>query len=217
MVHDHRSHVTRTPTWACVCARVGEGGPSRGHSGTSRGLGGVEPVLWGGGGLRRFRRSNQPRRESLGRTQEMREGLGVKIHHPFQGAAPSHGPGLRPSYPLPSASPTPSPPGLPLVCCRENRESGLRRARHPLGMLGRRDRLAPGGCVLPPRAAAAAPAATAAAPRPAHPRGRWEPPGSAGTPSAHLPRAFRRAEEGPAGEPGRRAGGRQSSELPAAP
>lgn len=115
--------------------------------GLPRELGGVEPALWG---LRRLRRGNRPRRESLGRAQETRECLGVKIHHPFQGAAPSNEPGLRPpnpgapSFGLSPASPTPSPPGLPLACRRENRESGLRRARHPLGMLGRRDRLAAG-------------------------------------------------------------------------
>lgn len=41
MVHDHGAHVTRAPTWDCVCARVGGGRSCKGSPGDFRvGLGG---------------------------------------------------------------------------------------------------------------------------------------------------------------------------------
>lgn len=86
------------------------------------------------------------------------------------------------SFGLSPASPTPSPPGLPLVCCRENRESGLRPARHPLGMLGRRDRLAAGWARPSSQGGGAGACRDCGRAPPAHLRGRWEPPGSAGSP-----------------------------------
>lgn len=82
----------------CLCAH-GEGmslGRRGGiRRGLPRGLGNVDPALWGGvsGGLGGV---ISPHRESLGRAQETRACLGVTMYHPFQGAAPSPGPGLRP-------------------------------------------------------------------------------------------------------------------------
>lgn len=69
MVHDHQAHVTRTPTWACVCAHVAGGRSCKGSLGDFRaGLGGTGPALWD---VRGFRRGNEPRREGLRLSQEI--------------------------------------------------------------------------------------------------------------------------------------------------
>lgn len=87
MVHDHRAHVTRAPTRACVCARVGERAVLHGAPrGFSRGLEGVGPARWD---VRRLRWGNAPRKERLKRAQETRPCLGFKIHHPPRDAAPN--------------------------------------------------------------------------------------------------------------------------------
>lgn len=143
----------------CMCARGG-GRPFGVARGLPRGLGGFGPALRVSGGLSGMTSSA----EGQGRAQEIRGCLGVKIHQPLQGAAPSNRLGLRPQNPAPpsfglfAATPTPSPPGLPPVCCRENRESGPSRARHPLGMLGRRDPLRAGRARPPPAGRRRAPA-----------------------------------------------------------
>lgn len=67
-VHDHRAHVTRAPTWACVCVR----GEREVLHGVTRGL------PRGLGGVGRLRRDNQPRGEGLGGAQDIRGCLGLK-------------------------------------------------------------------------------------------------------------------------------------------
>lgn len=93
MGHDHRAHVIRAPTWACVCARVGEGGPQGVTWGLSRGLEGAGSALWDVG---RLRRGNETPRQGLRRAQKIRVCLGLKIHHPPQGAASANRKVLRP-------------------------------------------------------------------------------------------------------------------------
>lgn len=119
---------------------------------------------------------NEPRKEGLRRAQKILVRLRVKIHHPSPGAAPVNWPtSLTPRAPFPRpfpdlSNPIPARPPAP-ACCRENRESGLRRARQPLGMLGGGTGSAAGRARPPSPRAAAAPAATAAAPRPRTPLG----------------------------------------------
>lgn len=55
--------------------------------GLSRGLGGVQPALWGVGSLRC---DNRPPQRGRGASPENTSVHEVEIHHPLQGAAPAN-------------------------------------------------------------------------------------------------------------------------------
>lgn len=126
---------------------------------------------------------------------------------PLAPGSPSLGPFPGPSNLVPSRPPAPA-------CGRESRESGLRRARQPLGMLGGGTRSAPAGRVLLPPGRRRRLQPRPPRPGPAHLWGRREPPCPVGAERTPHPEP---SSEQRRGRLKGRGGGSETSELPAVP
>lgn len=211
IVHDHRAHVTRAPTWACVCVR----GEREVLHGVTRGL------PRGLGGVGRLRRDNQPRGQGLGRAQDLRGCLGLKFTTLSRAPPLLIGRVRAPNTPRPlplafsrPLQPHPRPAFRPSLLPRK---PGERTAPRPASSGHARlegPAPPPGGSVLPPPGRRRRLQRLPPRPGPAHLSGGRPVQQAPGPPTyPELAGGRRRGRRGG----GERGGGSPSSEVPAAP